>query len=167
MLPRTKRSGVDGSGPRILKLSTFLASVLILSATISPPLAAEESVGEKIKKIFSTPTPTPTPHKRKKSTTAKKEAPSASPTLSPKKKSISVRRSGELGPEVSRKDDSFKFNNLQPWDLLFWTGIYPIQRDPPITQAMIYLGREKKTGTRVMVGASDGRPERSQQRFGV
>src|SRR5438477_6687364 len=73
MLPPTKRSGVDGSRPTILKLSTFLASVLVLSATISPPLAAEESVGEKIKKIFSTPTPTPTPHKRKKSTTAKKK----------------------------------------------------------------------------------------------
>src|SRR5437764_2025316 len=89
MSARTTRSGVDESRPTILKLSTFLASVLILSATISPPLAAEESVGEKIKKIFSTPTPTPTPHKRKKSTTAKKESPSPSPTLSPKKKSVS------------------------------------------------------------------------------
>src|SRR5437762_11980619 len=66
MSARTTRSGVDESRPTILKLSTFLASVLILSASISPPLAAEESVGEKIKKIFSTPTPTPTPHKRKK-----------------------------------------------------------------------------------------------------
>src|SRR6266550_2732329 len=89
MLPPMKRSGVDGSRPTILKLSTFLASVLVLSATISPPLAAEESVGEKIKKIFSTPTPTPTPHKRKKSTTAKKESASPSPTSLPKKKSVS------------------------------------------------------------------------------
>jgi hypothetical protein len=51
--------------------------------------------------------------------------------------------------------------------LLFWTGTYGIQRDPPITHAMIYLGREKKTGARVMVGASDGRTYQSQQRFGV
>src|SRR5436190_1100285 len=276
MLPPMKRSGVDGSPPTILKLSTFLASVLILSATISPPLAAEESVGEKIKKIFSTPTPTPTPHKRKKSTTAKKESPS--PTSSPKKKSVSpspsaspsskakkksspkpepsetpppptpslsstatatpekrkrgapnatlspeaitgfenyppkvqqllnsalelttrnldykygsadpdnggmdcsgfvyfvlkqngvdgvprdsseqyiwVRRAGKFEPVMSRKEDSFEFDNLKPGDLLFWTGTYAIQRDPPITHAMIYLGREKKTGARVMVGAS-------------
>src|SRR5437660_11439694 len=294
MSPRTKRSGVEGSRPTILKLSTFVASVLILSATISPPLAAEESVGEKIKKIFSTPTPTPTPHKRKKSTTAKKESASPSPTSSPKKKSVSsspsaspsskakkksspktepsetpppspiptpspsptatatpekgkrgapnatlspeaisgfenyppkvqqllnsalelttrnldytygsadpdnggmdcsgfvyfvlqengvdgvprdsseqyvwLRRAGKFEPVVSRKDDSFEFENLKPGDLLFWTGTYGIQRDPPITHAMIYLGREKKTGARVMVGASDGRTYQSQQRFGV
>jgi cell wall-associated NlpC family hydrolase len=322
MSPRTKRSRVEESRPTILKLSTFLASVLILSATISPPLAAEESVGEKIKKVFSTPTPTPTPHKRKKSTTAKKESASPSPTSSPKKKSVSpspsaspsskakkksspkpepsetpspsrspsaspsskakkksspkpepsetpspsptptpslsstatatpekgkrgapnatlspeaitgfenyppkvqqllnsalelttrnldykygsadpdnggmdcsgfvyfvlkqngvdgvprdsseqyiwVRRAGKFEPVVSRKEDSFEFDNLKPGDLLFWTGTYAIQRDPPITHAMIYLGREKKTGARVMVGASDGRTYQSQQRFGV
>src|SRR6266446_1736607 len=289
MSARTKRGGVEESRPTILKLSTFVASVLILSATISPPLAAEESVGEKIKKIFSTPTPTP--HKRKKSATAKKESPSPSPTLSPKKKSVSpspsaspskakkksspkpepsetpsptptpslsstatatpekgkhgapnatlspeaisgfenyppkvqqllnsalelttrnldytygsadpdnggmdcsgfvyfvlkqngvdgvprdsseqyvwLRRAGKFEPVVSQKDDSFEFDNLKPGDLLFWTGTYAIQRDPPITHAMIYLGREKKTGTRVMVGASDGRTYQSQQRFGV
>jgi cell wall-associated NlpC family hydrolase len=282
--------------PTILKISTFVASVLILAATISPAVAAEESVGEKIKRAFSTPTPTP--HKRKKSAPAKKESPSPSPTSSPKKKSISpspsasplskakkkssptpepsetplpspspsttpppspsatgtatpekgkrgapnatlspeaisgfenyppkvqqllnsalelttrnldykygsanpdnggmdcsgfvyfvlkqngvddvprdsseqyiwVRRAGKFEPVVSRKEDSFEFDNLKPGDLLFWTGTYAIQRDPPITHAMIYLGREKKTGARVMVGASDGRTYQSQQRFGV
>jgi len=294
MSARTTRSGVDESRPTILKLSTFLASVLILSASISPPLAAEESVGEKIKKIFSTPTPTPTPHKRKKSSAKKKESASPSPSSSPKKKSVSpspsaspsskakkkssptpepsetpppsliptpspsptaaaapekgkrgapnatlspeaisgfenyppkvqqllnsalelttrnldykygsadpdnggmdcsgfvyfvlkqngvdgvprdsseqyiwVRRAGKFEPVMSRKEDSFEFDNLKPGDLLFWTGTYAIQRDPPITHAMIYLGREKKTGGRVMVGASDGRTYQTQQRFGV
>jgi cell wall-associated NlpC family hydrolase len=296
MSPRTKRSGVDGSPrPNIVQLSTFVASVLILSATISPTFAAEESIGEKIKKVFSTPTPTPTPHKKKKSATAKKEkkeSPSPSPTSSPKKKSVSpspsasasskakkkssptpepsetpppsptpspsstatvtpekgkrgapnatlspeaisgfesyppkvrqllnsalelttrnldykygsddpdnggmdcsgfiyfvlkqngvdsvprdsseqyvwLRRAGKFEPVVSQKEDSFEFDNLKPGDLLFWTGTYAIQRDPPITHAMIYLGREKKTGARVMVGASDGRTYQSQQRFGV
>src|SRR6267154_4965115 len=294
MSARTKRSGVEESRPTILKLSTFLASVLILSAVISPPLAAEESVGEKIKKIFSTPTPTPTPHKRRKSATGKKESPSPSPTSSPKKKSVSpspsaspsskakkksspkpepsetpppsptptpslsstatatpekgkrgapnatlspeaitgfenypprvqrllnsalelttrnldykygsadpdnggmdcsgfvyfvlkqngvegvprdsseqyiwVRRAGKFEPVVSRKEDSFEFDNLKPGDLLDWTGTYSIQRDPPITHAMIYLGREKKTGNRVMVGASDGRVYQGESRFGV
>ncbi|OLD88326.1 MAG: hypothetical protein AUG81_06975 [Verrucomicrobia bacterium 13_1_20CM_4_54_11] len=80
---------------------------------------------------------------------------------------IWVRRAGKFEPVVSRKEDSFEFDNLKPGDLLFWTGTYAIQRDPPITHAMIYLGREKKNGARVMVGASDGRTYQTQQRFGV
>ena len=289
MSSRTKRSGVEGSRRAIFQLSTFVATLLILSAAISPPLAAEESVGEKIKKIFSSPTPTP--HKKKKSAATKKESaspsptprkkksvspsPTGSPTAKAKKKSsptpepsetppptptpslsptatatpekakrglpnatlspeaisgfenyspkvqqllnsalelttrnldykygsadpgnggmdcsgfvyfvlkqngvdgvprdsseqyIWLRRAGKFEPVVSQKDDSFEFDNLKPGDLLFWTGTYAIQRDPPITHAMIYLGREKKTGARVMVGASDGRTYQSQQRFGV
>jgi cell wall-associated NlpC family hydrolase len=270
---------------------TTVAIVVIAFFVISPPLGAEESVGEKIKRIFSTPTPTPTPHKKKKSAATKKESASPSPTPSRKKKSVSpspgasptakpkkkssptpepsetpsptptpslsptataapekkggapnatlspeaisgfenyppkvqqllnsalelttrnldykygsadpgnggmdcsgfvyfvlkqngvegvprdsseqyiwLRRAGKFEPVVSQKDDSFEFDNLKPGDLLFWTGTYAIQRDPPITHAMIYLGREKKTGARVMVGASDGRTYQSQQRFGV
>ena|SRR6266567_1698169 len=290
MSSRTERRGVEGSRRAIFKLSTFVASVLILSAAVSPPLAAEESVGEKIKTIFSTPTPTPTPHKKKKSATTKKESASPSPTPSRKKKSVSpspaasptakakkkssptpepsetpsptpslsptataapekgkrgapnatlsaeaisgfenyppkvqqllnsalelttrnldykygsadpgnggmdcsgfvyfvlkqngvegvprdsseqyiwLRRAGKFEPVVSQKDDSFEFDNLKPGDLLFWTGTYAIKRDPPITHAMIYLGREKKTDARVMVGASDGRTYQTVQRFGV
>jgi hypothetical protein len=68
---------------------------------------------------------------------------------------------------VSGEEDSFELNELKPGDLLFWSGTYSIERDPPITHVMIYLGREKKTGARVMVGASDGRTYQSQQRFGV
>ena len=78
-----------------------------------------------------------------------------------------LRKAGRFEPVVSEKEDSFEFDNLKPGDLLFWTGTYAIERDPPITHAMIYLGREKKTGGRVMVGASDGRTYQNQQRFGV
>ncbi|MBV9009922.1 MAG: C40 family peptidase [Verrucomicrobia bacterium] len=78
-----------------------------------------------------------------------------------------LRRAGTFEPVVSRRDDSFELDNLRPGDLLFWTGTYAIDRDPPITHAMIYLGREKKNGARVMVGASDGRTYENQQRFGV
>jgi cell wall-associated NlpC family hydrolase len=78
-----------------------------------------------------------------------------------------LRRAGTFESVLSRHDDSFEFKNLKPGDLLFWTGTYSIDRDPPITHAMFYLGREKKTGARVMVGASDGRTYQSQQRFGV
>lgn len=78
-----------------------------------------------------------------------------------------LRRAGKFEPVVSRKEDSFEFEKLKPGDLLFWTGTYSIERDPPITHAMIYLGREKKSGKRVMVGSSDGRTYEGQQRFGV
>src|SRR5713101_1711708 len=68
-----------------------------------------------------------------------------------------LRRARRFEPVLSQKDDSFELEDLKPGDLLFWTGTYSIERDPPITHAMIYLGRERKTGQRVMVGASDGR----------
>lgn len=272
-------------------IRAFIASVLVLSFALTAR-SAEETVGEKIKKILSTATPTPTPHKKKKSSTTKKESAAPSPSASAKKKSgspspsatpsakrkkkssptpepsetpsptetpspsstptatpektkrgapnatllpeaisdfenyppkvqrlltsalelttrnldyeygsadpanggmdcsgfvyfvlkqngiddvprdsseqyIWLRRTGKFEPVVSQKEDSFEFDNLKPGDLLFWTGTYSIERDPPITHAMIYLGREKKTGMRVMVGASDGRTYQSQQRFGV
>ena len=272
-------------------IRAFIASVLVLSLALTAR-SAEETVGEKIKKILSTATPTPTPPKKKKSSTTKKESAAPSPSASAKKKSgspspsatpsakrkkkssptpepsetpsptetpslsstptatpektkrgapnatllpeaisgfenyppkvqrlltsalelttrnldyeygsadpanggmdcsgfvyfvlkqngiddvprdsseqyIWLRRTGKFEPVVSQKEDSFEFDNLKPGDLLFWTGTYSIQRDPPITHAMIYVGREKKTGMRVMVGASDGRTYQSQQRFGV
>jgi hypothetical protein len=78
-----------------------------------------------------------------------------------------LRRAGKFEPVFSRKEDSFELENLKPGDLLFWTGTYSIDRDPPITHAMIYLGREKKTGKRVMVGASDSRVYQGESRFGV
>lgn len=78
-----------------------------------------------------------------------------------------LRRARLFEPVMSEKDDSFELEDLKPGDLLFWTGTYSVQRDPPITHAMIYLGREKKTGNRVMVGASDGRVYQGESRFGV
>ena len=78
-----------------------------------------------------------------------------------------LRRARQFESVLSEKDDTFELEDLKPGDLLFWTGTYSIQRDPPITHAMIYLGREKKTGNRVMVGASDGRVYQGESRFGV
>ena len=78
-----------------------------------------------------------------------------------------VRKGGKFEAVVSKSDDSFELANLKPGDLLFWTGTYDINRDPPITHSMIYLGREKSTGRRIMVGASDGRVYRDQSRYGV
>jgi peptidoglycan DL-endopeptidase CwlO len=78
-----------------------------------------------------------------------------------------VRKAGDFDAVLSRKEDSFEFDDLKPGDLLFWRGTYNIDREPPITHTMIYLGREKRTNKRVMVGSSDGRTYDGKQRWGV
>jgi cell wall-associated NlpC family hydrolase len=80
---------------------------------------------------------------------------------------IWVRKSGSFKAVNSRHEDTFELDELVPGDLLFWTGTYSIERDPPITHAMIYLGRKKGTNQRVMVGASDGRTYEGESRYGV
>jgi cell wall-associated NlpC family hydrolase len=78
-----------------------------------------------------------------------------------------LRKAKSFEAVISRKDDTFELSELKPGDLLFWTGTYEIERDPPITHAMIYLGREKKTNKRIMIGASDGRTYHGESRYGV
>src|SRR5215475_13416285 len=78
-----------------------------------------------------------------------------------------IRKAGNFNAVLSRHEDSFEFDDLKPGDLLFWSGTYNIDRDPPITHTMIYLGREKRTKKRVMLGSSDGRTYDGKQRFGV
>lgn len=80
---------------------------------------------------------------------------------------IWVRKSGNFRAVVSRDPGTFELDELKPGDLMFWTGTYNIERDPPITHSMIYLGREKGNHRRIMVGASDGRSFDGIQRFGV
>ena len=78
-----------------------------------------------------------------------------------------VRKAGNFNAVLSRHEDSFELDDLKPGDLLFWSGTYNIDRDPPITHTMIYLGRENRTKKRVMLGSSDGRTYDGKQRFGV
>jgi peptidoglycan DL-endopeptidase CwlO len=78
-----------------------------------------------------------------------------------------VRKAGNFDAVLSRHEDTFELDALKPGDLLFWSGTYNIDRDPPITHTMIYLGREKRTKKRVMLGSSDGRTYDGKQRFGV
>ncbi|MFL6519766.1 MAG: C40 family peptidase [Chthoniobacterales bacterium] len=78
-----------------------------------------------------------------------------------------LRKAGTFRAVNSRHDDTFELEELAPGDLLFWTGTYSIERDPPITHAMIYIGREKGTNQRVMIGASDGRTYKGESRYGV
>ena len=77
------------------------------------------------------------------------------------------RKSGMFFPVVSSSAESEEFNELLPGDLMFWTGTYQTGRDIPISHVMMYLGREKADGKRIMFGASDGRSYNGVQRWGV
>src|SRR5262245_56387660 len=78
-----------------------------------------------------------------------------------------VRKAGNFRAVLSRNTDSFEFDELEPGDLLFWTGTYGVERDPPVTHTMIYLGKEKDSGKPIMVGAIDGRTYQGEKQFGV
>ena len=78
-----------------------------------------------------------------------------------------VRKAGKFQAVLGHSQDTFELDTLKPGDLLFWAGTYNVDRDPAITHTMIYLGREKATNQRVMVGASDGRTYKGQSRYGV
>jgi hypothetical protein len=78
-----------------------------------------------------------------------------------------ARRQSRLYPVLSRQQDNFELGEMRPGDLLFWTGTYHVDRDPPVTHTMIYLGRRKSDGHRLMFGSSDGRTYDGQKRNGV
>jgi len=78
-----------------------------------------------------------------------------------------ARKAGTFRAVLGSKPDSFEFSELQPGDLLFWSGTYDIKRDIPITHTMIYLGKATSDGLPLMVGASDGRTYRGKKQFGV
>jgi cell wall-associated NlpC family hydrolase len=80
---------------------------------------------------------------------------------------IWVRKAGKFQAVLGRSPDTFELDALKPGDLMFWAGTYNVDRDPAITHTMIYLGRDKATNQRVMVGASDGRTYKGQSRYGV
>ena len=78
-----------------------------------------------------------------------------------------ARQKSRIYPVLSKKQDNSELRELRPGDLMFWTGTYNVDRDPPVTHAMIYLGKRKKDGRRLMFGSSDGRPYDGQRRNGV
>lgn len=78
-----------------------------------------------------------------------------------------ARRADNFEAVVSRKADSFELDALRPGDLLFWTGTYATDRDPPVSHTMIYLGERKRDGRPVMFGASDGRSYDGKSMWGV
>ncbi len=78
-----------------------------------------------------------------------------------------ARKADNFEAVVSRKKDSFELDDLRAGDLLFWTGTYSTERDPPVTHTMIYLGRLKSDGRQVMFGSSDGRSYGGKKMWGV
>ena len=78
-----------------------------------------------------------------------------------------VRKAGNFRAVLSSDLDSFELDELKPGDLLFWTGTYDVEKDPPVTHTMIYLGTKKEDGKPVMLGASDGRSFEGKRMFGV
>jgi len=77
-----------------------------------------------------------------------------------------VEKNGKLYKVKSNDFNSPEFSNLQPGDLLFWTGTYVIKRTLPITHVMLYLGKNKR-GEPLMFGASDGRTYQGKKMWGV
>ncbi|MEY2555655.1 MAG: peptidoglycan DL-endopeptidase CwlO [Verrucomicrobiota bacterium] len=80
---------------------------------------------------------------------------------------IWVRKAENFQAVLAQRDDSFELDALKPGDLLFWASSFGVSRDPDITQTMIYLGREKGTNQRIMVGASERLAYKRQSRSGV
>jgi len=78
-----------------------------------------------------------------------------------------LRKAGTFRAVLSSNPESFEFDELRPGDLLFWTGSYAVDRDPPVSHSAIYLGREKGAKNRIMVASSDGQTYRGKQRWGV
>lgn len=78
-----------------------------------------------------------------------------------------VLKEGTLQPVNAVDLESRSFVGLRPGDLLFWTGTYSAGGKNVVTHTMIYLGRAKSDGLRLMVGSSDGRTYRGKKCFGV
>lgn len=88
------------------------------------------------------------------------------------------RQSDEMAMWVERKSqlhltptatdfDSPEFADLKPGDLLFWTNTTATSRKLPVTHVMVYLGKRKKDGKRIIFGSSDGRSFSGMRRSGV
>src|SRR5207248_6262550 len=68
---------------------------------------------------------------------------------------IWVRKAGNFQAVLGHSDDTFELDGLKPGDLLFWANTSGVSREPEIAQTMIYIGHDKATKQRLMVGASE------------
>ena len=78
-----------------------------------------------------------------------------------------VRKAGNFQAVLGHSDDTFELDGLKPGDLLFWASTSGASREPEITQTMIYLGRDKSTNQRLMMGASESGTFKGEKKSGV
>ena len=78
-----------------------------------------------------------------------------------------VRKAGNFKTVLAQRDDTFELDELQPGDLLFWASNFGVSPDPEIIQTMIYIGRDKTTNARLMIGASEHGTFKGQTKSGV
>ncbi|MBK1791745.1 C40 family peptidase [Persicirhabdus sediminis] len=81
-----------------------------------------------------------------------------------------LKSAGEIHsvPAGTSSLDDPAFADLQPGDLLFWSGTYSPKdkRANKITHVQMYLGVEKARGKAIMIGSSDGRSYQGKARCG-
>jgi len=78
-----------------------------------------------------------------------------------------VRKAGTFETVISRKMESFELDAMRPGDLLFWTGTYSTDQEPPVSHTMIYLGKRRSDGKQIMFGATEGRTYDDRKIYGV
>jgi cell wall-associated NlpC family hydrolase len=66
-----------------------------------------------------------------------------------------VRKAGNFQAVLAHGEDTFELDALRPGDVLFWANTSGASREPEITQTMIYIGRDKTTKQRLMIGATE------------
>ena len=77
-----------------------------------------------------------------------------------------VLKEGHFHPVQNYNFTSKDFSNLNPGDLLFWSGTYEVKRAINVSHVMMYLGRNNE-GKPLMIGASDGRTYQGKKIYGV
>tara|TARA_R110000868_G_scaffold116452_2_gene310052 strand:+ start:1542 stop:2204 length:663 start_codon:yes stop_codon:yes gene_type:complete len=75
-------------------------------------------------------------------------------------------KKGEFNAVNSHHFGTFEFSKLKPGDLLFWSGTYPVKRDPAVTHVMLYIGRDKHNRP-LMFGANSGGTYLGKSQYGV
>ena len=78
-----------------------------------------------------------------------------------------IRKAGNFQAVLTQRDDTFELDSLKPGDLLFWATNFGVSREPEITQTMIYIGRDKRTNQRLMIGASENAALNGKTKTGV
>ncbi len=78
-----------------------------------------------------------------------------------------VRKAGNFQAVLGHSDDTFELDGLKPGDLLFWANTSRASREPEITQIMIYVGRDKSTNQRMMIGAGENGTFNGEKKSGV